>query len=127
CLESNEPYDEGGDCVDIGNESAPTKNVTGSTSSRKDTRKEKYAIETSVCKGIQEYATKTHVFEGIQSTSLHDDEYESEGEDSLLHASDRRSDLASSSDSSTFLPHSVPREDPPQLTSFLDILISSSP
>ncbi|GKF95281.1 hypothetical protein Tco_0288016, partial [Tanacetum coccineum] len=94
-LESNEPYDEGGDCADIGNDSAPTKSthkprvnivdssarnkdniqfeievsvsnlksvdVTGSTSSRKDTRKEKYAIETSICEGIQEYATK-HMF-----------------------------------------------------------------
>ncbi|GJZ67857.1 hypothetical protein Tco_0631097 [Tanacetum coccineum] len=100
--ESNEPYDDGGDCADIDNEPVPNKStheprviivdsvarnkdntqfktkvsvsdsdsvdVTGSTSSRKDTRKEKYATETSVS-------------EGIQSTSLNDDEYESEGED----------------------------------------------
>ncbi|GJV60640.1 hypothetical protein Tco_1466740 [Tanacetum coccineum] len=42
--------------------------VTSSTSSKKDTSKEKYVTETSVS-------------EGIQSTSLNDDEYESEGED----------------------------------------------
>nr|GEU39625.1 ribonuclease H-like domain-containing protein [Tanacetum cinerariifolium] len=55
--------------------------VTGSTSSRKDTRKEKYATKASVSEGIQEYATETHVSKGIQSTYLNDDEYEFEGED----------------------------------------------
>ncbi|GJV49230.1 ribonuclease H-like domain-containing protein [Tanacetum coccineum] len=53
--------------------------VTGSTSSRKDTKKETYATETSVSEGIQEYATEIPISVGIQSTSLNDDDYESEG------------------------------------------------
>ncbi|GKE62707.1 hypothetical protein Tco_1513074, partial [Tanacetum coccineum] len=39
--------------------------VTGSTSSRKDTGKEKYATETDVSKGIHEYATETPIFEDV--------------------------------------------------------------
>ncbi|GJX73829.1 hypothetical protein Tco_0312424 [Tanacetum coccineum] len=77
-LESNEAYDGGGDCADIGNEFAPNKSTNEPRVNiiRKNTRKEKYATKTNVFEGIQEYATETHVSEGIQSTSLNDDEYE---------------------------------------------------
>ncbi|GJR74314.1 zinc finger, CCHC-type containing protein [Tanacetum coccineum] len=134
-LESNEPYDEGGDCADIGNDSAPTKsthkprvNIVDSSARNKDNIQFEIEVSVSNLKSVDVTgSTSSRKDTRKENTSLHDDEYESEGEDSLLRASDRRSDLASSSDSSTSLPHSVPREDPPQLTPFLDILISSSP
>ncbi|GKB83231.1 hypothetical protein Tco_0950126 [Tanacetum coccineum] len=44
--------------------------VTGSTSSRKDTRKEEYATETSVSEGMQEYATETREDIYVFTTSL---------------------------------------------------------
>ncbi|GKC95672.1 hypothetical protein Tco_1161114, partial [Tanacetum coccineum] len=44
----------------------------------------------------------------------------------LLRASVRRSESTSFFDSSTTLPPSVPREAPPQLAPFLNLLISGS-
>ncbi|GKC58280.1 ribonuclease H-like domain-containing protein, partial [Tanacetum coccineum] len=49
-------------------DNSDTPGLSGSTSSRKDTKDTQYAIETII-------------LEGIQGTALSDDEYESEGED----------------------------------------------
>ncbi|GKC65993.1 ribonuclease H-like domain-containing protein, partial [Tanacetum coccineum] len=68
--ESNEPYDDGRDSVDIGNRYAPNEEsekvsayITSSTSSRKDTRTKEYATETSISEGMQENATEIPVSE----------------------------------------------------------------
>ncbi|GJX74628.1 hypothetical protein Tco_0313223 [Tanacetum coccineum] len=86
------------------------------------------------------FLQRYQVYQGRLVASFQDDaKYEHVGQDTrsqdttnsaglgLLRASDRISESASSIDSSTSLPHSVPQEAPPQLTSLMDLLISSGP